>query len=332
MIAYNAPFATKINEEPKLTMRSVEQEIFASYTRLYDCFPGGNDTFIVLNESFEREQYARINQLVLDRYKKFEQGAVLEVSRNGAVLRMQMTGGEFCGNATRSAAALIAQTYVTTQELSAVADYSVIQERGNLLTFPLEVSGTGSLITARVTKGLGGWDVEIELPRMERKDVEYNVPLSLGDATIPCTVVNLEGISHVLIPESKLPFSNDQELFRMMVADVISQLQWGDKPAFGLIWVKDEGAQLAIEPVVYVKSIQTCIYESACGSGTIAVALAFGDEGRCSAASVKQPSGVVLTAAIDQSDEERGIGAKLSGPVEIRGDLNERPTRIAVNA
>lgn len=303
-------------------MGKLEEELFSSRTRLYDCFPGGNDTFIIMNGSFEREHYPRLNKMVLDQHPKFEQGAVLEGPSRGGVLRMQMTGGEFCGNATRSAAALVAETFTRGKELDAVANYDAIREECDTLSFPLEVSGTDNLVSATATPTEYGWDVEIELPRMAQRNVAYDVPIMFGADTIPCTVVTLEGISHVLIPESEMAFDNNQAKLQMMVADVITQLKWADMGAFGLIWVKHDDEQVAIEPVVFVKSNQTCIYESACGSGTIAVALATAQEGQSTSTSVRQPSGAVLKATIDQSDSDKGVGAKLRGPVEIRGDLN----------
>ena len=71
-----------------LPMSIEEQQLFSRDTKLFDCFPGGNDTFLVLNDSLQRETYARVNQAVLNRHPKFEQGAVLERSTKGAVLRM----------------------------------------------------------------------------------------------------------------------------------------------------------------------------------------------------------------------------------------------------
>jgi histidine racemase len=319
-------------DEVTIRMATLDKELFSKQTSLYDCFPGGNDTFMVMNTAFEREHYPRINQRILERYPKFEQGAVLEKSSKGGVLRMQMTGGEFCGNAARSAAALIAETYTYDQALTPVANYSVIKNDGGILSFTLEVSGTESLISTRVAPAHGGWDVEIELPRMAQRRVDSDIPLELGGQTVPCTVVTLEGISHILIPENTMPFVNDQETLQTLVADAISQLGWSELGAFGLIWMRDEGGQVAIEPVVYVKAIQTCIYESACGSGAIAVALASTNPGQTRATSVRQPSGAVLEAFIDQSDSAMGIAAKLRGPVEIRGDLNDQVTPKVANA
>ena len=162
---------------------------------------------------------------------------------------------------------------------------------------------------------------------MTQRKVAYRVPLVLDGHAVQCTLVTLEGISHILIPDTNLPFKNERDVLRVMVADTITQLGWGHMDAFGLIWVREEQGQLAIDPVVYVRSIQTCIYESACGSGTIAVALAQTPEGESSLTSVKQPSGSVLTAGINHSDPERGIGTTLRGPVQIRGDLNHLAVR-----
>lgn len=314
-----------------LTMKNFEDILFSPQTRLFDCFPGGNDTFFVVNPSLSRDEYARINKLVLEHYPKFEQGAVLEPSSQGAVLRMQMTGGEFCGNATRSVAALIAETYMNGSDDLPVANYSLITQDNNVLTFPVEVSGTDNLVTAKATRDENGWDVEIELPRLPERKVSATTILEFSGTRVPCTVVELEGISHILISDSQMPFTNNQDRFNSMVADVITQLSWSDRAAFGLIWVKQVDNQLAIEPVVFVKSIQTCIYESACGSGSIAVALASTPEGTQQVTSVRQPSGAVLQAGIDETNTIQGIGATLRGPVEIRGDLNQAPRLFAAN-
>jgi diaminopimelate epimerase len=176
-----------------------------------------------------------------------------------------------------------------------------------------------------------GWDVEIELPRLPARKVSASTMLDFSGVRAPCTVVELEGISHILISDSQMPFTNDPDKFNSMVADVIAQLSWGDRAAFGLIWVKQVDDQFAIEPVVFVKSIQTCIYESACGSGSIAVALAATPEGAQRVTAVRQPSGAILHAGIDQTNTLQGIAATLRGPVEIRGDLNQMPRLLAAN-
>ena len=67
------------------------------------CKPGGNDTAIVYGTEYTNEQKKRINDDIMKTHKNVEQVGFINV--NG-IKELQMAGGEFCGNATRSAAFL----------------------------------------------------------------------------------------------------------------------------------------------------------------------------------------------------------------------------------
>ena len=64
--------------------------------------PSGNITLFVLNQ-IAPEDRKRVNEILLAKEKDAEQVACLSI--NGNQTTVQMMGGEFCGNATRSSAA-----------------------------------------------------------------------------------------------------------------------------------------------------------------------------------------------------------------------------------
>jgi len=68
--------------------------------------PSGNTTVFIL-DAVPRDMYARIAKSVMsDRYLQAEQvGFIRESSRYPGSFRMDMAGGEFCGNGSRSFAA-----------------------------------------------------------------------------------------------------------------------------------------------------------------------------------------------------------------------------------
>ena len=73
----------------------------------YKIDPTGNITAIV-ETSAERNKQSRIAGLIMTADTTIEQVGFLEKPQGEAAVRLQMMGGEFCGNASISAAALMA--------------------------------------------------------------------------------------------------------------------------------------------------------------------------------------------------------------------------------
>ena len=98
------------------------KNISLSNTAIYDCYPGGNPTYIVYDPKIPSFSYALLGKRLMEKYKHFEQGGFLEPSRTGkAVLRLQMSANEFCGNAARSAAALLIQDYQSVRSFEPIS-------------------------------------------------------------------------------------------------------------------------------------------------------------------------------------------------------------------
>lgn len=104
-------------------------------------WPGGNTTALVVGK-FPHEQYVSIARKILAENKIIEQVGFLEKPENSkAAIRLQMMGGEFCGNATRATA------------------YYWAMKTG-LKSFKMEVSGFPELMETKIT----GEEVELKLP------------------------------------------------------------------------------------------------------------------------------------------------------------------------
>lgn len=307
---------------PKLEL-NLAQCLFGPQSIIQDCYPGGNRTYLVYSPQIKREQYAEANTLIMKRYPAFEQGGFIEESENEkAVCSLQMAGGEFCGNALRSLAALVAQDFLGERRLAAVCRYELIDRDSGGLSFPLEVSGSSRILSAQVVPGDTGFQVRVEIPVQLESGSVMQARLLLEGRDIACTLVRLEGISQVLLADEDLPFDPDLKRSRDRLAEAVLQLGLENEAAVGLVWVKREGGLYAIDPVVWVRKVKTCFYETACGSATVALALARAVRDGYAGLKMKvlQPSKSVIQAEV--LAEQQGPAAWLSGPVEIEGCLN----------
>ena len=215
--------------------------------RLY--VPGGNTTALVAGIEPDEAKRREIQTYIMDKHREVEQvGFVAVCGDNPALL---MTGGEFCGNAARSA-----------------AWYYLNGKPGEI---NLCVSGANRPIRAGVTDALEAW-AEIPLDGCCVKPVAEGMYL-----------VGMEGISHLVISAGASKkyltefFANNSaecllrrasELLEIVDADL------GACAARGVIFTeRAAGETIKIHPCVFVKSAGTAIYETACGSGSAAVAI-----------------------------------------------------------
>jgi diaminopimelate epimerase len=206
-----------------------------------------------------------------------------------------MAGNEFCGNATRALA------YVLVEKKWYGLD------RG-IENFFLEVSGVSKILEARVN----GQNARVEMPLKRGLDSMRQI----GNKTI----IDLEGISHVLIDhEPPAEILDDAK-------GIIDELGLNTLESAGVIYFKDYKDGITITPVVWVRETGTLISETACGSGTICVALAHAmsrPKDEIVDIPVYQPSGKIIHAAV-QITGGMITKAFVEGPVEIleEGELS----------
>ncbi len=186
-----------------------------------------------------------------------EQTGFLLQSSNGE-FHFEMSGGEFCGNAARSAAIVISQ---------------ITNKPENSFT----MSGYAGVVQSRV--------IDDNYIRCEFKGLPVlKREVSVEGST--ATLVDLGGIVHVVI---KADFPKEYEVIHKQITQ---SLKLQDKDAVGVIWIKQNADSVKIDPVVWVRSIDTFFYETACGSGTIAVSATTGVQ------KITQPSGQDIVATI----------------------------------
>lgn len=249
-----------------------------SYTKID---PAGNITVIV--DSFvSREQQSRVAAELMKRDVTVEQVGFLEKPDDPCcAVRLQMMGGEFCGNATRAYAMYVAR------------------QRGGLSEVRLRVSGCDHVVTAAVDLARGAARAEMPLPRAVRAaEVE-------GHAG---TLVGLAGIAHLVI-EGVAP---SEDFFRA-AEPLFSAIEGLD--AYGVIFLDRTSHRMT--PLVKVVDTGTLIWEGSCGSGTIACAVAesAGLADGLFEQDYFQPAGVVRA-----SIERRGgavVSAAIGGPVTL---------------
>ena len=249
-----------------------------SYTKID---PAGNITVIV--DSFvPRKQQSRVASELMKRDVTVEQVGFLEKPDDPCcAVRLQMMGGEFCGNATRAYAMYVAR------------------QRGGLSEVRLRVSGCDHIVTAAVDLARGAARAEMPLPRAVRA---AEVKGHAG------TLVDLAGIAHLVI-EGVAP---SEDFFRA-AEPLFSAIEGLD--AYGVIFLDRTSHRMT--PLVKVVDTGTLIWEGSCGSGTIACAVAesAGLADGLFEQDYFQPAGVVRA-----SIERRGgavVSAAIGGPVTL---------------
>jgi diaminopimelate epimerase len=266
----------------------------------YKLSPGGNTTILVMDaEGVAPAERAPMAARLMDPlHLGAEQvGYISAVApgaagRGAALARLDMMGGEFCGNAARSLAAVLALE----GRLDGTGSISVSGAKGDL---PVRAR--------RVAEGVV--DAWAAMPVRPGADCVRSLGPGLA-------AVALDGITHLLIDEGRHPWPTDSatETMRLLARH---GLDAGD--AAGCIWHRVAASGPAIRPVVWVRATGTTHQETACGSGTMALAQALALEaGGPVAVDVTQPSGAAIGARVVW-DPARGefSDAWIGGPVRL---------------
>ncbi len=214
---------------------------------------------------------------------------------DGCDMALRMAGGEFCGNASMSAAVI------------AAADAGKKQGDMRLL-----VSGAEGSVTARVEMQTDGtWSGTVEMPKpAETEMISFPDPdMKSSDTdmesshTLTLPAVRFEGICHVIV-EEKMPRDLAEKAAPVWCRHL-------NADALGLMFLDREACSLT--PLVYVPAAGTLCWENSCASGTTAAgAFLAGHTGLPFSISLRQPGGS-LTVTVT---EERTY--LLSGSVRIR--------------
>jgi diaminopimelate epimerase len=274
--------------------------------------PAKNITVFVLNPVADRIAAAR--ELLADSSLGAEQvGFVIPPDRAGGIWRLEMMGGEFCGNAARSFGLFVAR------EQGLRGDQTVC----------INMSGVREKLPVRVNAEEGRAAVEIPGP-LTSESFEFE------GRSLPVYV--FDGITHVIAADmppdehtcarirAGIKFRAGIE-FRVGIEFRAGQSAAAGQPgnlrlpvaALGIMFY--DTAAAFMRPAVYVYGTDSLVFESSCGSGTAALAVwktqGQGDgEADCA---VKQPGGSIEARVLRR--DGRVCGITIGGRVDLTGRM-----------
>lgn len=263
--------------------------------------PGGNPTILLKAEDIPAEKRAVVANAVMDQqhigaeqvgYVRFE-----------GTPRLDMMGGEFCLNATRSFALLLAEKNLLSHDEEGMY--------GNV-----EVSGVSGEVSVRVSFH------ENALPFAEACLHFTSLP-EPEECPGNVTLIRVPGIAHILqtgampSPEALPAFCEKQR----------NECRVAQEEAVGHLWLDGtqtffEEQKAGLSPVVWVRDTGSLCRETACGSGTLASALFFHARYGTLRSRIVQPSGCTLSVRMEQHDS--GWDVWVGGPVRMtaRGETD----------
>ncbi|MCL1993640.1 MAG: hypothetical protein FWG66_11915 [Spirochaetes bacterium] len=252
---------------------------------------------ILVTSPVARERQAEIAKKIMayDSVHGEQVGFVEKPGDPNALARLQMAGGEFCGNASLALCAYL----VWKGALPCPAQGSV--------SVPIEASGAGDILRCEITRKAGFFLGKLNMPA---PDSVKHFDAEIEGASYSLPVVHLPGISHVIAETKTLKI--DKNLFAEKLiehCDVFTK-----EEAFGIMFY--DSASCAIEPFVYVKTVGTRVWERGCGSGTAALGAYLASlAGGSVTADVAQPGGVI-TVGVTVNDGKI-TGVSIQGKIEI---------------
>ena len=229
--------------------------------------------------------------MIMQKESNIEQVGFVEFGKEP---ELEMAGGEFCGNATRSA-----------------AHYYLKGQTGELL---LKVNGK-DYVTAGVD---------------ENGEAYCEIPLYTGNNKMFETkedgiyLVRMQGMVTIVIEEDKAkPYLEHKETIKEEAKKIIEKYGLTNEEAVGIMFLEREDNMLKINPVVWVNAIDTMFYETACGSGTTGVGIVKAmKENASQMLEIKQPSGESIKIKIDMINGQVQK-AVISGKIKTDGKIKE---------
>lgn len=244
--------------------------------------PAGNITLFVLDPVPKENWVRTASRLMALPGSDVEQvGFVCPPLPGGTGRRLEMAGGEFCGNAARAFGMLLAH------------------EMGDLPQVRVEVSGCRQPVTVNVDWSAGTAQAQMPLPQsVEQTQVDGH----------PGTLVHLGGIVHLVV--ENIPPSLE---FFQRAEPVLKRITGPE--AYGVIFLDPSGNTLT--PLVKVPSAGTLMWEGSCGSGSLAAAIAQSRDlpGGVFLRDYVQPAGVIQ-ASVTRSGG-MAVSASIGGPVTL---------------
>jgi len=261
--------------------------------------PGGNNTCLVDGVIDDKNERRIINDEIMSLYPDVEQVGFVDSDTS----TLCMAGGEFCGNATRSAAFFMLN--------------------GNPGEVNIQVSGVENRLKAGINSN---GEAYAEMP------IYFEGDRVQQDKDNPqANTVYMQGITQYVIWDDPNVANMLPEQIKQYALGLLKKKGYDTGyAASGVMFVSQTEKGIEIIPVVYVRDIDTLFYETACGSGTTAVGMVIAKEEKKGVSNlpVIQPSGLPIRVTVDYDSEYNEFSyAQISGPINTlnTGVLVETP-------
>lgn len=227
--------------------------------------PCGNDTALVEGDNIDEQTKKILNDKIMSTHSNIEQVGFISLDK----FKIDMAGGEFCGNAARSAA------------------YHYL--KGNKGEIRINVSNK-MVMNAGVDENKRAWS---EIPLYSGKNFINAIDNGIYE-------IIMNGIKYIILEKDvSKQYLLDKKNIKANAMNILKEYKIRDSEAIGVVFIEDVKEKIKIHPVVWVKSINTLFYETACGSGTTAVAILQAVKNNKSQnLDIIQPSNQVITARI----------------------------------
>ncbi|MCM3673119.1 diaminopimelate epimerase [Peribacillus simplex] len=250
---------------------------------------------ILVKTNYLVEEYKHIASKIMsyDSVHAEQVGFIEKPINNKAAAKLQMAGGEFCGNACMALAAFIAS------------------EKGlkhnDLAEIILEASGTDKLITCQMKRNLDEYHCLVTMPipkKIEQRTIKYD-----GN-DLNMIIVRYHEFIHIVIEVeefSKTVREKAQSLAKLLGVTLGANL-------IGVLLYKSKSEEMA--PLIYVPHLDSMIWERGCGSGTASLGayLAWKNKGEI-VTNIRQPGGDIKVFATCHGEELTSL--MIEGSVQI---------------
>ena len=253
--------------------------------------PTGNITAIV-ESPVEIARQPSVAAAIMRRCPEVEQVGFLRMLPEGDPIQaeLRMAGGEFCGNASMSAAMLL-----QTGEGRKDREFAL----------RLRVSGASAPVDLLLRpEADNACLAEIRMPpALGIRETAF----TCGEVRDMLPLVRMEGISHLVVEPDSAFFSllQDRPAAEQAVRRFCAEL---GADGLGLLFLEGEGSERSMTPLVYVPGCGTCFWENSCASGSAAVGMLLASRaGRREAYSLREPGGI-LRVESDPAGRETRLG------------------------
>jgi len=207
------------------------------------------------------------------------------INKDKSKPKLTMAGGEFCVNATRSA-----------------INYYLDNKYGKM---KIKIPNLHSVIEGGIDKNGETWiilDTFKKYKEVFSKIVNKEV-----------TIIEFKGIVHVIAKDDIIKNKSEKEI-KKIAFSILEELNLTKYKAAGVIFKNYKNRITSITPVVYVKKIKTLFLETACGSGSAAIAMYNYFKFNVSNCKIVQPSKMCLNTKV-YSKNKKIKQIKISGIV-----------------